>query len=122
MNTDTALENIPLAAAQSKTSPDDRELIVLIKRLQQQMGFLEKKIEILIGRSAQKPSFGREKRFSKPFRTGGPSHGHATTEGGKRSNERPFVGNGSFDKSRGGQSNGFRHPKKRPFHPKQKRD
>ena len=130
----------------SSASPDNSEVVALIKKLQQQMVYLEKKIDILVEGSSRKP-FG-EKRFSKPFRSGGGRHSGrgGWTEGRNHSRDRNSGGTRSFDRSRGGQgyggqsrdrqsygggqsregqghggqSHGFNPRKKRPF--SQKRD
>lgn len=91
----------------------DSDVASLIKKMQQQLNFLEKKIDILIGQSPEKPFRDREKRFSKPFR---PSFG-----GGKRdfnrgprregfSHDRPREGGFSHDRPREG---GFSHGRPR---------
>ena len=97
----------------SNGSPDEPEMVVLIKKLQQHLVFLEKKIDILIGRSSHKPF--KENRFSKPIRSGGHSHRRVWTEGGNHSSERNLGRSGPFDQSHGGGGHGFSHGKKRPF-------
>ena len=57
----------------------DTDVVSLIKKMQQQLNFLEKKIDILIGQSPERPFRDREKRFSKPFR---PSFGGGANRGG----------------------------------------
>ena len=89
MNEQTETQNI------STVSPDESETIVLIKKLQQHLVYLEKKIDILIAAKSQKP-FGQKpfngKRFSKPTRYGGNSHQRPRTEGGNSMGERNFRG------------------------------
>lgn len=83
----------------------DSDVASLIKKMQQQLNFLEKKIDILIGQSPERPF--REKRFSKPFR---PSFGY----GPKRDfNRSPRKEGFSHDRPREG---GFSHDRpKRSF-------
>jgi hypothetical protein len=52
------------------------DVVSLILKMQQQLNFLEKKIDLLISQSPDRPY--REKRFSKPFR---PSFGHGPHHG-----------------------------------------
>jgi hypothetical protein len=85
----------------------DSDVVSLIKKMQQQLNFLEKKIDILIGQSPER-SFGeREKRFSKPFRPsfgGGTHHGKRDFHHGPRregfSSDRPREGGFSHDRPR----------------------
>ena len=76
----------------------DTDLVSLIKKMQQQLNFLEKKIDILIGQSPERPFRDRENRFSKPFR---PAFGHGGNSHGKR------------DFNRGPRSEGFSHDRPR---------
>lgn len=57
-------------------SPAD--VIFLLKKLQEQLTFLERKVDILVNQSKEKPSFNKERTFSKPsFRSGPSSYGAA---------------------------------------------
>lgn len=84
----------------------DSDVVSLIKKMQQQLGFLEKKIDILIGQSPERPFRDREKRFSKPFRPsfGGGSGGRDFNRGPRReggfSSARPREGGFSHDRPR----------------------
>ena len=83
----------------------DSEVVSLIKKMQQQLNFLEKKIDILIGQSPDRPPRDREKRFSKPFRPsfGGGSGGRDFNRGPRRegfSHSRPREGGFSSDRPR----------------------
>ncbi len=86
----------------------DSDVVSLIKKMQQQLNYLEKKIDILIGggQSAERPAFrDREKRFSKPFRPsfGGGSGGRDFNRGPRRegfSHDRPRPGGFSSDRPR----------------------
>ena len=90
----------------------DTDVVSLIKKMQQQLNFLEKKIDILIGQSPERSFGDREKRFSKPFRPsfgGGASHGNRDFNRGPRreggfSHSRPREGGFSHDRPR---SSGF---------------
>ena len=87
----------------------DSDVLSLIKKMQQQLNFLEKKIDILIGQSPERPFRDREKRFSKPFRPsfGGGSGGRDFNRGPRRegfSSGRPREGGFSHDRPR---SSGF---------------
>lgn len=90
----------------------DSDVVSLIKKMQQQLNFLEKKIDILIGQSPERPFRDREKRFSKPFRPsfGGGSGGRDFNRGPRReggfSSDRPRTGGFSKDRPREG---GFSH-------------
>ncbi len=70
----------------------ESEAVTLLKKVQQQLGFLEKKIDILINRSPEGPSRG--KHFSKPFRSFGHSRPHGRPEDGNRGfapKKKPFF-------------------------------
>lgn len=113
----------------------DSDVVSLIKKMQQQLNFLEKKIDILIGQSPGRPFGNREKRFSKPFRPsfgGGVHHGKGNfnrgprkegfshdhrREGGfsqDRPGERSFDRERPFDRKPGAGPRGFGHGDK-PF-------
>ena len=82
----------------------DSDVVSLIKKMLQQLSFLEKKIDILIGQSPERPFRDREKRFSKPFRPsfgGGPKRDF--NRGPRRegfSHDRPREGGFSHDRPR----------------------
>jgi hypothetical protein len=80
-------------------SPVEQDVVALIKRMQQQLAFLEKKLDILINQSQDKPS--GERHFSKPFRASGHPHRHA---GGRRDTgygEKRFDRGRRFEKRQG---------------------
>ena len=100
----------------------DTDVVSLIKKMQQQLNFLEKKIDILIGQSPERPFRDREKRFSKPFRPsfgGGGAHKGSFNRGPRRegfSHDRPREGGfshgrppreGGFSKDRPPREGGF---------------
>ena len=89
-------------------SEQEMDMMALLQKMQQQLVFLEKKLDTLLQQSQQKPSFGgnRERSFSKPFRPftrpgghrpdgHGPSFGHGPNRGPVRHDrgDRPREGN-----------------------------
>lgn len=93
----------------SELPPADSDVVALIKKMQQQLVYLEKKIDILIGQSAEKPFRDGEKHFSKPFRPsfgGGGHHGKGNFHRGPRregfSHGHSREGGFSHDRSREG--------------------
>jgi len=116
MNKDSDSQNIP------NVPSNEPEMLVLIKKLQRHLVFLEKKIDILIEGASRKP-FDREKRFSKPNRSGGgpPSNRRAWAGGGNQSSERNFGRPSSFGQPRGGQGQGFSRRKNQSFQHKRDR-
>jgi hypothetical protein len=104
----------------TEDSSGQDELMILVKRMQQQLMFLEKKIDTLIEGSQNRAP--REKRFSRPFRPEGNSNFRGSSEGGNHSGNRNFGRSSRFDPSRGGHSQGFGHKKKRSFQNKPNRD
>ncbi len=119
--------DIPPVAPQN-----DSDVVALVKKIQQQLVFLEKKIDILIGQSSERPFQRRE--FPKPFR---PLSGPASPGGGRQAgfNRSHHYGKGErghpreggfgggpryFDKPQGGENRGFGGHKKKPFFRKRK--
>lgn len=123
---------------QSAVPSDDSEMMVLIKKIQQHMVFLERKIDILIGQSSGGSGGGgsfKRKRFSKPFRPdGGHSHsrgqeGHSHSRGrgdyGNRAGSGDRHGDRHFSRDRDGQGQGGQggyDPRKKSFHRRRDRD
>ena len=76
----------------------DLDVLGVLKRMQQQLVYLEKKIDTLIKQSSERPSFNKDRHFSRPFRPGGFSRSfhrgkgdHDAGHGAKSpSQERPF--------------------------------
>ena len=97
---------------------DESDVVALVKKIQQQLVFLEKKIDTLISQSSERPFKG--KYFSKPFRPlhgrqPGFGHSHHHGKGGhKDSREGGFTQGRHFDKQQGGENQGFGQRKK-PF-------
>ena len=97
------------------------EVLALIRKMQQQLAFLEKKIDILIKQSSEK-SFERpfqKRSFSRPFRPGGFSHSHPRNQG-ERSNgpgEKDFAQSQRrpFDRPQGNETREFSRGRKAFF-------
>lgn len=105
----------------------NQDVLAIVKRMQQQLGFLEKKIDQLLGQGGgnvgARPFRGgrdRDRNFSKPFRPsfhrgGGDRGGH------RRGGDRDARGGGfgdrprgeGFDRDRGGFGGGQRKPFRR---------
>ncbi len=103
---------------ETSVSGSQGDVVFLLKKLQEQLTFLERKVDILISQSKEKPSFNKERTFSKPaFRSSGSSYGDSRSsrsgppreqsyESGNRSSGRPSFGHRD--------SRGF-EAKKKPF-------
>jgi hypothetical protein len=93
-----------------------KDVFAVLEKMQQQLTYLEKKIDTLIQasqQSQQKP-FERERSFSKPpFRSFGRPHRPEGGQGGYG----PPRGQGSYGPPRheGGNRDGNFRPKKKPF-------
>jgi hypothetical protein len=98
-----------------QTEPD---VVALIKKMQQQLIFLEKKIDTLIAQSQAAPS--REKYFSKPYRSFDRPHRYGKGESDSRPGEKGPDQGRSFEKRHGEGNRGFGHGEKRKFDPKKK--
>ena len=81
----------------------EQDVVVLIKKMQQQLVFLEKKIDILISQSQERP-FSKEQHFSRPFRSFGRPH--------RPSGEKSFDRERPFEKRHGEEDRGFGYKKK----------
>lgn len=97
---------------------DNQDVLAVLKKMQQQLGFLEKKIDQLLGQSSGNDggrSFrgGRDRNFSKPFRPSFHRGGDRDRQGrgGDRRNrdfrggfgqDRPRSSEGGFGRDRGG--------------------
>ena len=112
------------------SGPSTTEIMAYLKKIEQQLQSLERKIDALNKpapekffekKSFQQKSFG-EKRFSKPFRSFGPPR-HGPKDHSQRDKKRDFSQgprSDSHDASDRDQHRGFHH-KKKPFFNKQKR-
>ncbi len=110
---------------QEASSGSQKDVVFLLKKLQEQLTFLERKVDILISQSKEKPSFNKERTFSKPpFRSSSSSYGSSRYAG--RSDSRPErsgpprersyeSGNRSSEKPYGNKDRGSFAGKKKPF-------
>ena len=89
-----------------------QDVVALIKKMQQQLESLEKKVDILINQSQAKPY--SEKRFSKPFRSFGPSHHRPDRERDNTFGERGYRPRRHFEKRNNEESREF-SPRKREY-------
>ncbi|MFH1622051.1 MAG: hypothetical protein ABIA97_02880 [Candidatus Omnitrophota bacterium] len=96
---------------------EEQQVLVLVKRLQQQIIFLEKKVDILLSRSVQMTSEARS--FSKPSHSFGHSQRQGKARYRDRSRERDFSTD-RFGKQHGEENRGPQQREK-PFHPFDKR-
>ena len=97
----------------------EQDMVVLIKKMHQQLLFLEKKIDILINQSQARP-FG-EKHFSKPFRSFDRPHRRPGREYGHGSAEKGLDRERHFEKRHGEESRGFAQKKGPFFHKRRDR-
>jgi hypothetical protein len=100
----------------------DTDLVSLLKKMQQQLLLLEKKVDLLISRSQEK-SFGerpsqdrpfRKRPFSKPFRSFDHSHRHGKGEREHNPRERDSAP-GHFYERRPQEKSRGSNPRKKPF-------
>ncbi len=96
----------------SQQAPADLDVVALIKRMQQQLAFLEKKLDILISQSQAMPS--GERHFSKPFRAPGQPHRQFAGDRDAFRGKKRFERGGRFEKPHGESDRGFGHNRK-PF-------
>ncbi len=94
------------------------DVTTVLKRIQQQLVFLEKKIDTLINRSTEKPS--KEQHFSKPFRSYGRSHQPGKRKYYNGSREGGFNQGRRFGREESGGNRRFDQGKK-PFFPRRKK-
>lgn len=89
----------------SSNSPHgELELVVLVKKIQQQLVFLERKLDTLIAQSSQKPFQNRT--FPKPFRSFKHS-GDRPRESGNYSEKKEFGRPSHFEQPPSDQGHGF---------------
>jgi len=113
----------------SESQQAEPDLLTLVKKIQQHLVYLEKKIDTLIGQSSDRPAKGRH--FSKPFRPFNNNRSRHHGEGNRddRPRERSFGHDRPFnrdrgDRPRGGDSHGsgFGADKKPFFRRRRERD
>jgi len=88
----------------------EQDVVVLIKKMQQQLVLLDKKIDILINQSQTRPF--REKHFSKPFRSFGHPHRSSEKKQDNTYGEKRFDRGRHFEKYHNEENQGFGHKKK----------
>ena len=114
-------EESSLNASEAPEQPDT-DLVSLLKRMQQQLLLLEKKVDLLLSRSQEKtfrekPSQDRSFRkrpFPKAFQSFDRSHHHGKGEREHNSRERDSAP-GHFYEQRPKQKSRVSNPRKRPF-------
>jgi hypothetical protein len=89
---------------------DEQDAVILIKKMQQQLVFLEKKIDILIEQSSRRPFSG--KHFSKPSRPFGRPYRAFNREHGETSGEKRFGRGRPFEKRHSEENRSFDHKEK----------
>ncbi len=86
----------------TQLSTEESDVITLIKKMQKQLVFLEKKIDTLIENGSSKPAFGRpfnKNRFPRSDRSGGFARRGNTSDGGNFSEARGGFGRKSHSSS-----------------------
>ena len=71
----------------------NQEVVALIKRMQDQLSSLERKVDVLLNKSQEKP-FNRDRNFSKPHKSFGghaPRHEKGGTEKWQSEEKRGFT-------------------------------
>ncbi len=102
------------------------EIMGLLKKMQEQLISLERKIDTLANKSQERPPFNRDRSFAKPFQTyggGAPRHVKGHNDHGPRKEYGPkkdygpkktFGQERPFEKRSGSNAHGF-NPKKKSF-------
>lgn len=85
----------------------EQDILALIRKMQQQLVFLEKKIDILVNQSQARPF--REKHFSKPFRSFSRPHRHSDRAYVNASGEKNPDRTRRFERRNSEGSRGFEH-------------
>lgn len=99
----------PLPAAS-----DEQNLAALIKQLQKQVTFLEKKIDQMISQSSGRP-FSGGKSYSKPYRSFDRPRSYSDGVAGRSGGEKNFERGSHFKKCEGEESRGFGGYKKKSY-------
>ena len=110
-------QNDPSASPQS-----NQDVLALIKKIQDHLVILERKIDVLSQRPPSRPFQDRpyeKKSFSKPYRAYGNSSYRGKGEYDNKPREGGFRPGGPFKKREGDDNRGFSH-KKKPFYNKHK--
>lgn len=117
--------------ATEEEDPSETDLVSLIKRMQQQLNYLEKKIDVLISQSQPKPFRERTERpfrerperpyqkrtFSKPSRSFDRPRPHSREERESSPREREAAPRRFYERFDPAKKRGA-NPKKRPFSPR----
>ncbi len=88
-----------------------QDLVTLIKKMQQQLVYLEKKIDLLIGQSQARPS-GGDRPFSGSRRSGPPPHRRFDRARDNDSGEKRFDRGHRYEKRHDGETRGFGYKKR----------
>ncbi|PIQ89664.1 MAG: hypothetical protein COV72_01760 [Candidatus Omnitrophica bacterium CG11_big_fil_rev_8_21_14_0_20_42_13] len=86
------------------SGPGEQDVMALLRKIQQQLVFLEKKIDNLAGQPQERPF--RPKHFSKSFRSFG-HHRRHQRDNDNSSGEKRFERPGNFEKDYGRQKKRF---------------
>jgi hypothetical protein len=100
----------------------DTDVVSLLKRMQQQLLYLEKKLDLLISQSKERPSGGnasadrpfRKRPYSKPFRSFDHPQRQDKGEQGHGPRDRDSA-RGHFYERRPGERSRGPNPKRKPF-------
>ena len=92
----------------------DSKVIALIQELQKQVGYLEKKIDMLVAQGAGRSSTGRS--YAPPSRSYGAQQRYGNPRGNSFESKHTSSGH-SYGKSRGDEQHTRYVEKKRPFRP-----
>lgn len=99
-------------------APVEQDVVALIKRMQQQLAFLEKKLDILINQSQARPF--SEKHFSKPIRSYGHAHRRSAKEHDTVYGEKSTDRVRHFEKRHGENKQSFGHKRKAYDNPRER--
>ena len=120
-----------LVNTNEEADPSETDLVSLVKRMQQQLNYLEKKIDVLISQSQPKPFRERTERpfregaerpfrkrtFSKPSRSFDRQRPHSREEHESSSREREPAPRRFYERFDPAKKR-IANPKKRPFSPR----
>ena len=100
------------------SQPNEPDLVALIKKLQEHLFILERKIDSLIHKPQEERRFSQERRFSKPFRSH-KSHQYGKGEYSHHAREDKFSPRPNFKREHTEDNKGFGE-KKKPYFFKKK--
>jgi hypothetical protein len=113
------MDNTNLIKNEQDEKHREPDAVELFKKIQQQLVFLEKKIDTLINQSS--PRSFEAKRFSKPLRSFGNSSYHDKGKQGIGLRERTFSRTSRFDKPQADGNQRFGQEKKQFFRHRKER-